>query len=91
MSRDPPTFADAIDVAVQETENEKLREQKSGLLRATTGEGMVRKIEVDTLVQRLADLKVLVKQQAECLRQKSQQNNGQRRTYQNNFPMLSAR
>ena len=86
MSRDPQTFAEAIDVAVQETENEKLKEQKSGILKATTEEALVRKIEVDTLVQRLADLEVLVKQQADCLRQKSQQTNNQRRTYPNNFP-----
>ena len=29
MSRGPKTFADAIDIAVQEMENQKIREQKS--------------------------------------------------------------
>ena len=31
-SRDPKTFLEAINVAVQEMENEKVKEQKAGLL-----------------------------------------------------------
>ena len=72
MSCDPKTFADAIDVAVQETGNEKLKEQKAGLLRSATNEAVLRKVELDTLLHRLTELEVLVRQQADTIRQGSQ-------------------
>ena len=48
MSRDPKTFADAIDIAVQEMENQKIREQKIGTMRSATDEAVIRKMETNT-------------------------------------------
>lgn len=69
MSRDPKTFTDAIDIAVQETENEKLKEQKAGLIHASNDEDVLKKIELETMLHRLTELEVLVRQQADTIHQ----------------------
>ena len=55
----PKDFHRWIDLAVQDTENEKFKEQKAGLQKSTTDEIALRQVELGTLVQRL-ELEVLV-------------------------------
>ena len=51
MSRDPQTFEEAIDIAVQETENEHLREQKGILLRGLDTDDGINTLASDGILQ----------------------------------------